>query len=420
MKRFLPKSEFGRNVVTLATGTTIAQAIPIAVMPILTRIYTPEDIGVLAVYLAIVSIFASTVTGRFELAITLPNKDEDADNLVFLSLGIAIVLSFILFLIVFFFGDEIGNIFNTPEITSWLIFTPISIFLVSVYNTINYWFNRNKLYVGMSKNRIIQSSFISGIQVGSGFIKLNGGLIIGNVIGQLITTIMMLSIFIRNIKTKKNIDVLSIKQIAHRYRRHPYHLLPSHWIGASAMQMPVIIIATAFGAAAVGFFSLAQKMVTIPSSIIASAIGDVYRQEASLAYQEHGEFKDLFIKTLINTVKLAVIPFGVLFLIAPDIFSIVFGEQWRVAGEYARIIIIASFFQFIFTPLDKGALIVGATGYIFIWHVSRLLLLLMILIYTNINETNIEIIISFVCAAISLLYIIDGFVEYKFSKGEGL
>jgi len=42
------KSEFAKNVLTLMTGTTIAQAIPIAISPILTRIYTPEDFGVFA------------------------------------------------------------------------------------------------------------------------------------------------------------------------------------------------------------------------------------------------------------------------------------------------------------------------------------------------------------------------------------
>ena len=48
LDKLKPKSEFSRNVLTLMTGTTIAQAIPIAISPILTRIYTPEDFGVFA------------------------------------------------------------------------------------------------------------------------------------------------------------------------------------------------------------------------------------------------------------------------------------------------------------------------------------------------------------------------------------
>ena len=45
IKRLKPKSEFGRNVLTLLTGTTVAQIIPMASMPILTRLYVPEEFG---------------------------------------------------------------------------------------------------------------------------------------------------------------------------------------------------------------------------------------------------------------------------------------------------------------------------------------------------------------------------------------
>ena len=97
IKRLKPKSEFFRNVLTLITGTTIAQAIPIAISPILTRIYTPDDFGVVALFVAISTIFGSLANGSYELAIILPKKDEDAVNLVVLSLFISIIVSLLLF-----------------------------------------------------------------------------------------------------------------------------------------------------------------------------------------------------------------------------------------------------------------------------------------------------------------------------------
>ena len=97
-----PKSEFSRNVLTLMTGTTIAQAIPIAISPILTRIYAPEDFGMFALYMSVASIISVIATGRYELAIMLPKKDEDAVNIVALSIIISFFVSFISLLIVFF------------------------------------------------------------------------------------------------------------------------------------------------------------------------------------------------------------------------------------------------------------------------------------------------------------------------------
>lgn len=86
MKRFLSKSEFLRNVLTLMTGTTIAQAIPIANTPILTRLYTLADFGLLALFVAVTSILGSIANGRYEMAIMLPKKDEDAINIAALGL----------------------------------------------------------------------------------------------------------------------------------------------------------------------------------------------------------------------------------------------------------------------------------------------------------------------------------------------
>ena len=126
LKKRFTSGSFARNVLTLMTGTTIAQAIPIAISPILTRIYTPEDFGVFALYMSIASIIAVLATGRYELAIMLPKKDEDAVNIVALSIIIAFFVSLISFLIVFIFNTQITNLLGNPEISNWLYFIPIT------------------------------------------------------------------------------------------------------------------------------------------------------------------------------------------------------------------------------------------------------------------------------------------------------
>jgi len=119
MKKLL-KNEFNRNVLTLLTGTTIAQALPIAISPILTRIYTPEDFGVFALFISISAIFAAIVNGKYELAIVVPEKDEDAYNIAALSLLIATGISVVLLLIVIFFHSWILMLLDNKEISPWL------------------------------------------------------------------------------------------------------------------------------------------------------------------------------------------------------------------------------------------------------------------------------------------------------------
>jgi len=107
LTKLKPKSEFSRNVLTLMTGTTIAQAIPIAISPIVTRIYTPEDFGIFALFIAIITIFGSIANGRYELAIMLPKKDEDAINIFALGFIIISVMSlFLLILVVISYSNN--------------------------------------------------------------------------------------------------------------------------------------------------------------------------------------------------------------------------------------------------------------------------------------------------------------------------
>lgn len=101
INKLRPRSDFAKNVITLMTGTTIAQAIPIAISPILTRIYAPEDFGVFALYMAIASIFAVIATGRYEMAIMLPHEEDDVKSIVKLIILILITITFFVFLSIF-------------------------------------------------------------------------------------------------------------------------------------------------------------------------------------------------------------------------------------------------------------------------------------------------------------------------------
>ena len=119
LKRFKPKSELNRNILTLMTGTTIAQAIPIAISPILTRIYTPEDFGIFAIFLAITLIIGSIANGHYEQAIMIPKKDEDAINIFALwswNPWAMVVLNNFYFLLVAYIRDHPLQVFQLSPI----------------------------------------------------------------------------------------------------------------------------------------------------------------------------------------------------------------------------------------------------------------------------------------------------------------
>ena len=123
------KSEYSKNIITLLSGNALAQAIPIAISPILTRLYTPEDFGVVALFGSISVLFGSIVNAQYESAIVLPRKNDDAYSIASLSLLIATVFSIILFIVILIFHDCIVDILGTEEISLWLYFIPLVVHL---------------------------------------------------------------------------------------------------------------------------------------------------------------------------------------------------------------------------------------------------------------------------------------------------
>jgi len=419
LNRLKLKSEFTRNVLTLMTGTTIAQAIPIAISPILTRIYTPEDFGVFALYMSVASILSVVATGRYELAIMLPKKDEDAINIVALSILISFFVSFIALLIVFVFNAQITKLLGNPEISSWLYFIPISVLLTGVYQSFNYWSNRKKQYKRLATSRVIQSGTTATTNLGMGFGGFgSSGLILSGVLGQGVATAILGKMVWREDNYRlKEIKRLKIFALAKRYSEHPKYLIVSHGISNIYMQIPVFFIGKFFDLSSLGFYSFSNKFISLPGSLMANAIGDVFRQKATEEYHKTGKFDKIFLTTFINTVKISIIPFILLYFTIEDIFTFVFGVKWSIAGEYAEILIVSAFFSFIITPIDKSALIVNNISYILWWHIGRFVLYLVLSVicyYFSLTIFNFLYGLVFINI---FLYIYDLYKEYNFSKG---
>lgn len=414
----LSKNSTARHVSILASGTFIAQAIPIAISPILTRLYAPEEFGLAALYLACVSILAVIATARYEMAITLLQVDQDAAYLVTFTLKLCAAVSGLLYVPIFFFGETMAARLGNPELAPWLYLLPVSVLAAGAFSVFQFWCNRTSQYRRMSLNRIQNSSLTALFNTGLGLTHFHGGLILGGTIGQLsAAAIVGRNVLIERKEQFQNHKLTEQLAIAKRYASHPKHIAPAQLIGVVAQQIPIFMISNLFALSVAGFFSMAYRLVSLPSGLIASAIGDVYRQKISVAYNHRGEFKQEFITTLQKTSLIASPPFAVLYFVAPDLFEFVFGEAWRVAGEYAQILVVASFFQFIFTPIDKGAVVVGATRYILAWHTARLLSFAALLLIAKISGMSISSVLWGFVAVNVLLYILDGLIEYRFAKG---
>jgi len=354
LKRFKPKSEFNRNILTLMTGTTIAQAIPIAISPILTRIYTPEDFGIFAIFLAITLIIGSIANGRYELAIMMPKKDEDAINIFALGFIITTSLSLLLLVLVLIFQKYFIFLLKNEEIGVWLYFVPISVFFFGIFNILNYFNNRKKNYKDISNANILKSIVAAIIQLSIGFIQQGAtGLISGQIISQFFANTKLLKNIIKDKVLISKITKKKIIALAKRYKNFPKYSMPSGLLNITSLQVPVFLLGAFFNIAIVGFYSLSYRFISLPMSIIGSSIGQVFFQKSSELKNDKKALKKITLETYKKLFKIGILPFAIITVFGDYIFAFVFGKDWIVAGEYAQLLAIWILFLFIHSPITN-------------------------------------------------------------------
>ena len=415
--KFKPKSDFTRNVLTLMTGTTIAQAIPVAISPILTRIYTPEDFGVFALFIAITAIFGSIANGRYELAIMLPKKDEDAINIFALGFIITSVISFVLLVLVVAFNDYFTKLLNNNEISVWLYFVPIAVFFTGLWNILNYFNNRRKHYKDLAKATIIKSIITAIVQLSVGFVK-NGatGLISGQILSQFFANTKLLSNIVKDKVLLSKISKVKTIALAKRYKDFPKYSMWAILANTLSQNLTNILISSFYSVTTLGFYSLVQRVLGMPSSLIGRSIGQVFFQEATKEKQQTGKAIKTFNATVKKLVIIGVPSFGILFFIVEDLFAFVFGEEWRIAGTYAQIVVPLFFIRFIVATVSNINNIFELQKLALSWQLVLLLLSVGCLYVSNIYFENFENFLILFTSIISLHYLILFIILVRVSK----
>lgn len=382
LKNILPKSEFARNVLTLMTGTTIAQAIPIAISPILTRIYTPEDFGVLALFISITYIIGSISNGRYELALMLPEEDEDAINIFILGMLIVFFLSLSLLILVIIFNHQLVMFFKNKQIGVWLYFVPLTVFFIGGFNMLSYYNNRKRQYKDIAKANVAKSLVMSVVQVFLGFLKLGvGGLIVGQIMSHFSANVKLLKNVIKDKAVLSSIDKVKIRKMAIRYKKFPTISLGATFSNSLSAQLNPIIISTIYSTSGLGFFSLTEKALSAPAAFIGKSIGQVFFEEASKKKEDKDKLSKVFNTTIKKLIIIGFPIFLLMFLIVKPIFIFVFGEGWEISGIYAQILIPLFFSRFITSPVTLLPIVLEKNKIDLFFQIGMLLLLIFVFLF---------------------------------------
>lgn len=347
-------SEFLKNVIKLTSSTVVTQIISILFIPIIYRIYSPDDFGIFQLIVSISSIIAGISCLSYYLSIMLPKEDEESANLFVLCILLIFLTSIISGFIFFFFSDWISTILKAPRISNYLIFLPIIIFFTGLFSPLNYWLSRRIRYGTIAVSRVGNAITAKIIQIiagisGSSSIGLVLGLIGGNAIGDLIMVKELKndSIIFRKVSFKK------MKELAIRYKKFPIFTTWSSQINNISIQVPVFLLAFYFSPVTVGYYSLANTVIHVPMSLIGEATRQVFYQKAAEEKNRIGTVKYIVKEIYRRLISIGIFPMIILMIISKELFLFIFGPNWITSGTYTQILIPWVFFVFISSPLSS-------------------------------------------------------------------
>ncbi len=415
--KFRPKSEFLKNVLTLITGTTLAQFVSLLAAPVLSRLFTPDDYGVLGTYLSIVTVLSLLSTARYDYVVLLPKHDADAINILGLASSILLIYTGIVATVIVV--GVFSEVITPGKLGQWIFVVPFSVFLLSLNQTLSFWHNRKKRYGFIAAKRITQTLSVAVTALTLGLTKVtDGGLLIANIVGTFIgVAVFVVALFMRDSGEISTISTEKMKKLGRLYIRYPKFAMPANVLSGASLELPVLFLSAYAGVFYAGQYSFMRRIVTFPMRLIGGATGEVFRQKAAQLYNDTGSCLSLYLATLKKLLLLAVPSFFLLFTVGPMLFTLVFGEAWAEAGRYVRMLVPLFFFQLIDSPISSISLLTGHERYSFFWQLSKLLVTVLSFAGGLIVLNSVHAAIIAFSASLSFLYALDLIFAYYFSKG---
>lgn len=352
-----------RGMLTLVMGAGMARVVGIASIPILTRVYSPDDYGVLAVYTSLVAVLVPALTLCYVTAIPLPKTDAMAFNLFVLCAKLIAAGTLLIALALGLFGKTVLGWFSMEEFAHWWWLIALGACGTATYELFSLWATRKKDYKVIAKTQFTQAATGNATKIILGLLSIKPlGLVVGQIIAQSggIGSYFKSAISDFN-ASKAKLSNRKQKMLALHYQEFPWFRLPSQFLMVFSVQAPIMMMAALYGKELTGQLGLAMMALSLPVGLIGQAISKAYYAEiASIGHAD--VFRILRITKIVQKQLFSIgVPFTLILLIfSESLFQLIFGPKWRIAGIYASTLAPFILFQFTSSPLMEVINIIGS------------------------------------------------------------
>jgi O-antigen/teichoic acid export membrane protein len=363
-----------KEVVGLVTGAGAAYGIVAAATPILTRLYQPAQFGEFQIYITVFSFILIVAAWRLEVAVLLPKEEQGGVTVAVLGL-LAVVLMATLTALTWAVVTAAGAWHGRLEVLArygWIM--PLAVLGGGATAVLMQWSLREADYRGFNIARITQSSTLAATQLAVAFTPLApAGLIAGDAAGRLAGSSGLLwRAWRSHASLVRAVRRTDLRAMLARYWRFPVISSGSALLNTAGLVLPTVFL-SGFGTTPLGWFALVDRLIGAPTALIGLQVSQIYGAKAArLVHDDPSSLSTLYRDLLLKLAWTGILPFGALALAGPWAFAVVFGESWRVAGQYARVLAVMQYFGFFVFPLMPTLNILEHQHWQFAWDIGRL------------------------------------------------
>ncbi|MEO7124578.1 MAG: oligosaccharide flippase family protein [Nakamurella sp.] len=375
-----PQGRLGRlfsgstgGLLWMVFGSGIGQGIALAVSPLLTRLYTPEEFGLLRAFMSVTAVSGTFVVFRMEAAIPLPKSDRTAASVAWLGIAFGAVGSLAIGLLGPLIAVPIATMVGTPDLGSVWWWVSVATFAIVLDKVLLTWMVREKRYKALAARNFLQGVGQAGSQVGFGYAPFQSvGLLLGWILGRIVAIGGLFSsggLFAQGFPRRKDL-VVAVR----RYRRFPLVASWAALLNVLGQQAPFLVIGAYYGSVSLGLMGLTAQVLAAPVTLIGDAVSRVFQGEGSAAIRDGVTPLRPIIRSNVKVLSAISVPMAVvLVFVSPPLFAFVFGAQWREAGVYAQILALGYAANLIVSPMSQTLLILEKQGKQLVWDASRMI-----------------------------------------------
>lgn len=358
-------SDFLKSIMVLTSGTVLAQIVSYIATPLITRLFTPDDMGELGVFLRLTAFITAIATARYEVSLPLPKSNFHAFQLFRLSIRISLYTIFSVLAVGLFYW--IWSSFDM-YVLLYVILVTVAAFFMAFRNVSVNWAIRTQTFKQISISSVLGSFVTNGGKIFAGI--FNHG-VLGLIVATVVGAIAAVAVFIKTYRHQKRLagfeqSKQKMHVLAGQFREFPKVNLPHVLVDNARELLIAFFVVEFFDRAIFGSYDHSFRMLKLPLVLVGASIGQVFYNRCSTMFANHEQIYPLLRKTTLTLTALSIVPFGIIFIFGQDLFAWVFGNNWSFSGRISEIIAPWLMVNFIASPISIIPLVIGRQK-LFFW-----------------------------------------------------